>query len=157
MLEKTNVDISIKINHGNRSNAQTQEISLCLCCISFSHDASERKHKRKHRHPKLSVSMAHKKTRSCMGIPMTERLKKIIIWKDSQLKSLTLLQLSVASFPCGYFPDPTRFEPFLNFSVVNCIIKSQDWRLNSQEPPICSLQCRRILGASAHFRIRPPS
>ena len=64
MLVKTNVDISIKINHGNRHFVQmfrrkesgtsalighTQQISWCLCCVSFSHDASERKHKRKHK------------------------------------------------------------------------------------------------------------
>ena len=39
--------------------------------------------------------------------------------KKSQLKSLTLLPLWVASFLCGYFPDPTRFELFFNFWVVN--------------------------------------
>ena len=37
----------------------------------------------------------------------------------SQLKSLTLLPLWVALFLCGYFPDPTQFEPFFNFWVVN--------------------------------------
>ena len=25
----------------------------------------------------------------------------------------------IASFLCGYFPDPTRFEPFHNFVIVN--------------------------------------
>ena len=39
--------------------------------------------------------------------------------KKSQLKSLTLLPSWIASFLCGYFPDPTRFEPFHNFVVVN--------------------------------------
>ena len=39
--------------------------------------------------------------------------------KKSQLKSLTLLPLRMASFLCGYFSDPTRFEPFFNFWVVN--------------------------------------
>ena len=48
-----------------------------------------------------------------------KKLKKIFIGKKSQLKSLTLLPSWIASFLCGYFPDPTRFEPFLNFVVVN--------------------------------------
>ena len=59
MLLKTNVDISIKINHGNRHFVQmlrrgesgtsaligqTQQIALFLCCVSFSHDESEGNH-----------------------------------------------------------------------------------------------------------------
>ena len=39
--------------------------------------------------------------------------------EKSQLKSLTLLPSWIASFLCGYFPDLTQFEPFLNFVVVN--------------------------------------
>ena len=38
---------------------------------------------------------------------------------------------NVGNFLCGYFPDPTRFEPFLNFVVVNGIIKSYSLRAGS--------------------------
>ena len=48
-----------------------------------------------------------------------KKLKKIIIWKKFQLKSLTRLPSWIASFLCGCFPDPTRFDPFHNFVVVN--------------------------------------
>ena len=34
----------------------------------------------------------------------------------------------------GYSPDPTRFEPFLNFSVAYHILKSRGWTPYSQEP-----------------------
>ena len=62
-----------------------------------------------------------------------KKLKKIITWKESQLKSLNLLPSWIAFFLCGYFPDPTRFEPFHNFMVI---IKSQGWRLNSHVSPV---------------------
>ena len=37
--------------------------------------------------------------------------------KNSQLKSLMLLPLCVGSFLWCYFPDPTRFEPFMYFPL----------------------------------------
>ena len=37
--------------------------------------------------------------------------EKIILRKNCQLKSLTLLPLWVASFLCGFFPDSTRIKP----------------------------------------------
>ena len=52
-----------------------------------------------------------------MGNP-DKRLKKIIILKNSQLKSLTLLTFWLASFLCVYFPYPARFEPFLRTKVL---------------------------------------
>ena len=36
--------------------------------------------------------------------------------------AIAIALLWVASFLCGYFPDPTQFEPFLNFVVVNGIL-----------------------------------
>ena len=56
---------------------------------------------------------------NCMGIPIKSWRRESYGKKKSQLKSLTLLPLWVASFLCGYFPDPTRFEPFFNFWVVD--------------------------------------
>ena len=61
--------------------------------------------------------MADKIYKDLYGNP-DKKLKKIIIGKKSQLKSLNLLPLWKASFLCGYFPDPTRFEPFFNIWVV---------------------------------------
>ena len=81
--------------------------------------------------PQAQCKHGRQKYKDLYGNP-DKKLKKIIIRKNSQLKSLTLLPSWVASFLCGYFPDPTRFEPFLN----SVIIRSQGWRLNSQVPPI---------------------
>ena len=39
-------------------------------------------------------------------------MKKFSIKKPNLIAKVT-------SFLCGYFPDPTRFDPFLNFVVVN--------------------------------------
>ena len=71
-----------------------------------------------HRQPKLSVSMADIEYKDLYGNP-DKKLQKIILWKKSQLRSQTLLSLWVASFLCGYLPDPMQFEPFFNFWVVN--------------------------------------
>ena len=68
--------------------------------------------------PQAQCEHGRQKYKGLYGNP-DKKLKKIIIWRNSQLKSLTLLPLRVASFLCGYFPDPTRFEPFLSFVVVN--------------------------------------
>ena len=56
-----------------------------------------------------------------MGIPIKSLennfMKKISIEK---LKLIAIGRpLWIASFLCGYFPDPTRFEPFFNLWVVN--------------------------------------
>ena len=63
-----------------------------------------------------------------------KRLKKIIIWKNSQLKCLTLLPLWVSSFLFAYFPDPTWSEPFFNFSVSHHVINLKGFTLRSREP-----------------------
>ena len=68
--------------------------------------------------PQAQCEHGRQKYKDLYGNP-DEKLKKIIIRKKSQLKSLNVLPLWIASFLCGYFPDPTRFEPFFNFWVVN--------------------------------------
>ena len=68
--------------------------------------------------PQAQCEHDRRKYKDLFGNP-DKKLQKINIWKPSQLKSLTLLPTWVTSFLCGYFPDPTRFEPFLNFVVVN--------------------------------------
>ena len=70
--------------------------------------------------PQAQCEHGRQKYKDLYGNP-DKKLKKIITRKNSQLKSLTLLPLLIASFLCGYFPDLTRFEPFVNFSVVNGI------------------------------------
>ena len=49
---------------------------------------------------------------------LIKSLRIYLYEKKSKLKSLTLLLSWIASFLCGYFPDPTQFEAFHNFMVV---------------------------------------
>ena len=74
--------------------------------------------------PQAQCEHGRQKYKDLYGNP-DKKLKKIIVREKSQLKSLTLLPLWIASFLCGFFPDPTRFEPFFNFWVVNCYDKIQ--------------------------------
>ena len=72
--------------------------------------------------PQAQCEHGRQKCKDLHGNP-DKKLKKIIIWKKSQLKSLALLPLWVASFLCGYFPDPMQLEPLFNFWVINGYIE----------------------------------
>ena len=85
--------------------------------------------------PQAQCEHGQQKYKDLYGNP-DKNLKKIIIWKKISIKKPNLLPLWTASFLCGYFPDPTRFEPFFNFWVVNCYNKIPRLETKSQEPPI---------------------
>ena len=89
--------------------------------------------------------------------------------KNYQVKSLTLLPSWVASFLCGYFPDPTRFEPFLrNFRCKHEIekwLKSRwIWKITTQEghvhtglgAPLPKLQVRLLPPSNTEMSARVP-
>ena len=42
--------------------------------------------------------------------------------KKFLIKKPNLIAKGVTSFLCGYFSDPTRFEPFLDFVIVNAML-----------------------------------
>ena len=63
-----------------------------------------------HMRPKLSVKESQQKYKDLYGNP-DKRPEKIILRKNSQLKSLTLLPLWVTFFLCVFFPDSTRIKP----------------------------------------------
>ena len=63
--------------------------------------------------PQSQCEHGRQKYQDLYGNP-DKKLKKIIIWKKSQLKSLNVLLLWIASFLCGYVPYPTRFEPYIH-------------------------------------------
>ena len=54
-----------------------------------------------------------------------KRLEKIILRKNSQLKSLTLVPLWFAFFLCGFFPDATRIKPLSVPRLSTVIVKYQ--------------------------------
>lgn len=87
----------------------------------------------KHRRPKLSVRESQQKYKHLYGNP-DKRPGKIILRKNTRLKSLTLLPLWVASFLCGFFLDLTRIEPLSVPWLSMDKVKYLGWTLSSQEP-----------------------
>ena len=77
----------------------------------------------------------------CVGIWNPDKKpEKIILRTNSQLKSLTLLPLWVASSLCGFFFQIRRELIYYHVNLLSVrrlstvIVKYQGWILNSQKP-----------------------